>query len=92
MAKYPVFLKKQPLIWGISLPDIFKLTGLMFVSSFLDISQEVVLAALIGSYGCLLISRKIFPKHHLEFLLKKKDRLSLHLAITNAKERSHELN
>lgn len=55
------------------------------MSAFLDISQEVVLAALIGIYGCLLISRKLFPKRHFEFLLRKKDRLPLHLAITNAK-------
>lgn len=86
MVKYPVFLKKQPLIWGISLSDIFKLTSLMFVSSFLNISQEVVLLALGVIYGCLLISRKLFPKHHFEFLLKKKDRLPLHLAITNGRE------
>lgn len=87
MAKYPVFLKKQPLIWGISLSDIFKLTSLMFLSSFLNISQELVLLTLAGIYVCLIVMRKLYPKHHFEFLFKKKDKLPLHLIITNAKEK-----
>lgn len=87
MAKYPVFLKKQPLIWGISLSDIFTLTSLMFMSSFLNISQEIVLLALGFIYCALIMSRKLFPKRHFEFLLKKKDRLQLHLSLTNAKEK-----
>lgn len=85
MAEYPMFLKKHPLIWGISLPDIFKLTTFMFLSSFLDISQEIVLLTIVVIYGVLIARRKIYPKRHFEFCLQKKDKLDFHMALTNAK-------
>lgn len=87
MALYPVFLKKQPLIWGISLSDIFKLTAVMFVGSLLDVSQELILLAIVVIYGGVIAARRLFPKRHFEFRLRKKERLPLHLAITNAKEK-----
>lgn len=87
MARYPSFLKKEPLIWGISLSDIFKLSFLIFAASAINLPQEGVLAGIVALYGGLITKRKLFPRRHFEFLLKKKDRLPLHLALTNLKRK-----
>ncbi len=87
MARYPAFLKREPLIWGISLSDIFKLTSFMFVGSIFNVSQEVILITISLVYGVLVIVRKIFPKRHLEFYTNKKERLPLYLEITNSKKK-----
>jgi hypothetical protein len=87
MARYPAFLKREPLIWGISLSDIFKLTSFMFVGSIFNVSQEVILISIASIYCFLVIVRKLFPRRHLEFCTSKKERLPLYLEITNSKKK-----
>lgn len=85
MALYPVFLKKEPLIWGISLSDIFKITAIMFLGAILNLSHELILIIVVLVYGGLITIRKLYPKRHFEFLLSKKNLLPLHLSISNSK-------
>lgn len=84
MVRYPAFLNKQPLIFGIGLTDIFKLTGLIFVGSLLDLSQELVLGIVAFVYFSMISIRKIYPRKHLEFYLKKKSVLHYFNAIKRA--------
>lgn len=71
MKNYPSFLKNEPLIWGITMSDIFKLTMSMFVLSFLNIPQEIILFLVVLIYGVLILLRKLYPRRHFEFLFKR---------------------
>jgi hypothetical protein len=75
MVYYPSFLKNEPLIWGISLSDIMKLTFCMFFMSLMDFSQEVILVFLFIIYGSLIFIRRRYQRHYFSFLMKRKKEL-----------------
>ena len=87
MARYPSFLKKEPLIWGISLSDLIKLSLVMFVLSLFNVPESFVLVSVGSWYLGLIVMRKTFPKRHFEFLMKKKNHLPLYLSITNSTDK-----
>lgn len=87
MAKYPSFLKKEPLIWGISLSDLIKLSFVMLVLSLLNLSESYILISVAAYYLLLIVVRKSYPKRHFEFLMKKKNHLPLYLSITNSTDK-----
>ena len=84
MAHYPSFLKKEPLIWGITLSDLIKLSLVMFVLSLISVSESFILIGVGLWYLGLIVVRKTFPKRHFEFSIKKKNHLPLYLSITNS--------
>ena len=87
MAKYPSFLKREPLIWGITLSDLIKLSLVMFFLSLCNVPETFVLFGIGTWYLGLIAMRKTFPKRHFEFWIKQKSYLPLYLAITNSKRK-----
>ena len=75
-SQYPSFLKKQPVIWGISLNDLFILSGILFVLVLIGAPEILTLGATIIFYLALITARKIFPRRHFEFVLISKKTLT----------------
>lgn len=73
LAMYPSFLKNEPLIWGVSVSDLFRLSGVMVVMQMLGAGQLVILGATILFYLGLITARRFFPRRYFEFQLKKKN-------------------
>jgi len=86
VARYPSFLRNEPLIWGISLSDLFRLSGVMVVMQFLGADSLVILAATFGSYLILVSTRRFFPRRYFEFYFKK--RKLINRSTINAKIKS----
>ena len=72
VATYPSFLKNEPLIWGVSVSDLFRLSGVMVVMQMLGASQLVILGATILFYLGSISARRFFPRRYFEFQLKRK--------------------
>lgn len=73
IATYPSFLKNEPLIWGVSVSDLFRLSGVMVAMQMLGASQLVILGATIIFYLGLITARRFFPRRYFEFWMKKKN-------------------
>ncbi len=86
VATYPSFLKNEPLIWGVSVSDLFRLSGVMVVLQLLGASQFVILGATILFYLGLISARRFFPRRYFEFQLKKKKIIKW--SVLNAKIKS----
>jgi hypothetical protein len=71
-ATYPSFLKNEPLIWGISVSDLFRLSGVMVVMQILGAGQLAILGATVLSYVILVTARRLFPRRYFEFQIKRK--------------------
>ena len=71
-ATYPSFLKNEPLIWGISISDLFRLSGVLVFMQIIGAGQLVILGVTILSYVVLIMARRLFPRRYFEFLLKRK--------------------
>ena len=71
-ATYPSFLKNEPLIWGVSISDLFRLSGVMVVMQMLGASQIVILGSTLISYLGIITARRIFPRRYFEFVWKRK--------------------
>jgi hypothetical protein len=74
-AQFPSFLKNEPLIWGITLTDLFRLSGVMVLFLIMGINQMMILILTVLVYLGLITTRKIFPRRYFEFLLKKKNKI-----------------
>jgi hypothetical protein len=57
ISTYPSFLKNEPLIWGVSISDLFRLSGVMVVMQILGASQLVILGATILFYLGLIYAQ-----------------------------------
>lgn len=86
IATYPSFLKNEPLIWGVSVSDLFRLSGVMVVLQMLGAGQLVILGATILFYLGLITARKFFPRHYFEFQMKRK--IFIKRSVINAKIKS----
>lgn len=71
-ANFPAFLRKEPLIWGISISDLFRLSGVLVVMQFLGASSIVILGAVFISYLGLVMMSRLFTRRYFEFYFKKK--------------------
>lgn len=71
IATYPSFLKNEPLIWGVSVSDLFRLSGVMVVMQMIGASQLVILGSTVLFYLGLITARRFFPRRYFEFQLKK---------------------
>jgi hypothetical protein len=74
-AQFPSFLKNEPLIWGITLTDLFRLSGVMVLFLIMGMNQMMILILTVLVYLGLITTRKIFPRRYFEFLLKKKNKI-----------------
>jgi hypothetical protein len=74
-AQFPSFLKNEPLIWGITLTDLFRLSGVMVLFLIMGMNQMMILILTVLVYLGLITTRKVFPRRYFEFLLKKKNRI-----------------
>jgi hypothetical protein len=72
-AHYPSFMKNRPLIWGISLNDLFILSGVLFVMVLLEANELATLLTTIGVYFLMMAARRLFPRRHFEFVLISKN-------------------
>lgn len=72
-AYYPSFMKNQPLIWGISLNDLFILSGVLFFMILLGASEMVTLVTSLSVYLLMIGARRLFPRRHFEFVLISKN-------------------
>ena len=72
-ATYPSFLKNEPLIWGVSVSDLFRLSGVMVVMQMLGADQLVILGATLLFYLGLITARRFFPRRYFEFQFRKKN-------------------
>ena len=75
IATYPSFLKNEPLIWGVSVSDLFRLSFVMVVMQMLGASQLVILGATILFYLGLIATRRFFPRRYFEFQVKRKNKI-----------------
>ena len=71
-ATYPSFLKNEPLIWGVSISDLFRLSGVMVVMQMLVAGSIVILGTTILFYLGIITARRIFPRRYFEFVWKRK--------------------
>ncbi len=71
-AIYPSFLKNEPLIWGVSISDLFRLSGVMVVMQMLGAGSIVILGATILFYLGIITARRIFPRRYFEFVWRRK--------------------
>lgn len=85
-ATYPSFLKNEPLIWGVSISDLFRLSGVMVILQILGAEQLVILGATILFYLGLISARRFFPRRYFEFKWKKKKLIKW--SVFNAKNKS----
>lgn len=82
-ATYPSFLKNEPLIWGVSVSDLFRLSGVMVFMQIIGAGQLVILGATVISYVLLVTARRLFPRRYFEFQIKKRKMISR--GVLNAK-------
>ena len=73
IAIYPSFLKNEPLIWGVSVSDLFRLSGVMVVMQMLGADQLMILGATLLFYLGLITARRFFPRRYFEFQFRKKN-------------------
>ena len=76
-AQFPAFLRKEPLIWGIQISDLFRLSGVLVFMQFMKVSSMVMLATLIGLYFTIMAVRRFFPRRYFEFYFHKKTYLKM---------------
>lgn len=76
-AQFPAFLRKEPLIWGIQISDLFRLSGVLVFMQFMKVSSMVMLATLIGLYFTIIAVRRFFPRRYFEFYFQKKTFLKM---------------
>ncbi len=74
-AQFPSFLKNEPLIWGITLTDLFRLSSVMILFLIMGLNQMMILILTALVYLGLITARKLFPRRYFEFLLKKKNKI-----------------
>lgn len=72
VAYYPSFLRKEPLIWGVSISDLFRLSGVIVVMQFLGADSLIILGATILAYLVIVSVRRLFPRRYFEFYFKKR--------------------
>lgn len=72
-AQYPSFMKNHPLIWGISLNDLFILSGVLFIMMLLGANEMTTLATTIAVYLLMIGARRLRPRRHFEFVLISKN-------------------
>lgn len=85
-ASYPSFLKNEPLIWGITISDLFRLSGVMVVMQMLGASQLIILGTALLSYLVLITARRLFPRRYFEFQMKRKKIIKW--SVLNAKNKN----
>ncbi|MGZ3789415.1 MAG: hypothetical protein ACXVLQ_12880 [Bacteriovorax sp.] len=85
-ATYPSFLKNEPLIWGVSVSDLFRLSGVMVFMQIMGASQLVILGATVLFYLGLIMARRFFPRRFFGFQLKRKNKIKR--SVINAKIKS----
>jgi hypothetical protein len=71
-ASYPSFLKNEPLIWGVTISDLFRLSGVMVFMQMIGAEQLFILVTTFLSYLCLITTRRLFPRRYFEFRFKRK--------------------
>jgi len=86
IAIYPSFLKNEPLIWGVSISDLFRLSGVMVVLQLMGAGQLVILGTTVIFYLGLIATRRLFPRRYFEFQFKK--RKIIKRSVINAKIKS----
>ena len=86
IATYPSFLKNEPLIWGVTVSDLFRLSFVMVVMQMLGASQLVILGSTVLFYLGLITARRFFPRRYFEFQLK--GRKLIKRSVINAKIKS----
>lgn len=75
-AYYPSFMKNQPLIWGISMSDLFILSGVLFFMMTVGASEVFTLGSTVIFYLAMIGARKLFPRRHFEFVLITKNTIT----------------
>jgi hypothetical protein len=75
-AYYPSFMKKQPLIWGISLSDLCILSGVLFIMMLIGANEVITLGTTIIFYLAMIGTRRLFPRRHFEFVFLTKNTLT----------------
>jgi hypothetical protein len=76
-AQFPSFLKNEPLIWGITLTDLFRLSGVMVLFLIMGMSQVMILILTVLVYLGLITARRVFPRRYFEFLIKKRNKICM---------------
>lgn len=76
-AQFPAFLRNEPLIWGIKLSDLFKLSGVLISLQMLGASSFVMISVLVVFYFILIAVRRYLPRRYFEFVLSKKSHLKM---------------
>lgn len=72
VAYYPSFLRNEPMIWGISISDLFRLSGVMMVLQLLGADSLIILGATFLSYLIIVSARRLFPRRYFEFYFKRR--------------------
>ena len=72
VAYYPSFLRNEPLIWGVSISDLFRLSGVMVVMQLLGADSLIILGATLVAYLGIVTARRLFPRRYFEFYFRKK--------------------
>lgn len=75
-AYYPSFLKQRPLVWGMSLQDLLALSGILFVLINVGVGEIPTLISLAFIYFVMVMSRRLYPKRHFEFVLISKNSIT----------------
>lgn len=73
VAYYPSFLRNEPLIWGVSISDLFRLSGVMVVMQLLGADSLIILGTTFLAYLIIITARRLFPRRYFEFYFKRKD-------------------
>ncbi|QDK42717.1 hypothetical protein DOM21_14910 [Bacteriovorax stolpii] len=77
VAYYPSFLRNEPLIWGVSISDLFRLSGVMVVMQVLQADSLIILGATFLAYLVIVSARRLFPRRYFEFYFKKRSLISM---------------
>ena len=72
VAYYPSFLRNEPLIWGVSISDLFRLSGVMVVLQLLGAESLIILGATFVAYLVIVTARRLFPRRYFEFYFRRK--------------------
>ncbi len=72
VAYYPSFLRNEPLIWGVSISDLFRLSGVMVFMQILGADSLIILGATFVAYLVIVTVRRLFPRRYFEFYFKRK--------------------
>ena len=82
-ARYPSFLKEKPKIWGMTIVEMFILSLILMILSYLEVRDFIIILVLIITYLIQTTLKRIYPKRHLEFALFTKN--SVHMKDINEK-------